>query len=94
MEAAVDQLVSMNLHEVSYECLEVIKKYFINAAKPDEKYRKIKKSNDVYQVLIVIYVVFQFLLLLGGVRLFGCQQETDPPVYRKRYTQLQIHRKF
>ena len=50
VEAAVDALVSMNVYEDSFGCLDILKKYFSNAAKPDEKYRKIKKTNDVYQV--------------------------------------------
>jgi hypothetical protein len=51
IEAAVDLLVSMNVSEESYHCLDILNKYFANAAKPDEKYKKIKKTNDVYQVL-------------------------------------------
>lgn len=52
VEAAVDILVSMNVHEESYFCLDILNKYFANAAKPDDKYRKIKKTNDIYQVWV------------------------------------------
>ena len=47
---AVDLLISMNVHEESYGCLDILNKYFANAAKPDDKYRKIKQTNDVFQV--------------------------------------------
>ncbi len=51
VEVAVDLLVSMNVNEESYACLEILNKYFLNGAKPEEKYRRIKKTNDVYQVM-------------------------------------------
>jgi hypothetical protein len=51
VEVAVDQLVSMNVNEESYACLEILNKYFMNGAKTEEKYRRIKKTNDVYQVM-------------------------------------------
>ncbi len=51
VEIAVDQLVSMNVNEESYACLQILNKYFMNGAKPEEKYRRIKKTNDVYQVI-------------------------------------------
>jgi hypothetical protein len=64
VEVAVDLLVSMNVNEESYACLEILNKYFLNGAKPEEKYRRIKKTNDVYQVMQTSYCSAYYVYVL------------------------------
>jgi hypothetical protein len=47
---SVDVVVATNSVDLSVSCLEILYKYFSNAAKPDDKFRRINKANDIYQV--------------------------------------------
>jgi hypothetical protein len=46
---SIDVVVATNSKDLSLSCLETLLKYASNAAKTDDKYRIIKKSNDIYQ---------------------------------------------
>jgi hypothetical protein len=50
LTVAIDVVVATNSTDLALSCLEIVYKYFSNAAKPDEKFRKINKNNDIYQV--------------------------------------------
>ena len=50
LSVAVDVVVATNTTDLSLSCLETVYKYFANAAKADDKYRKINKNNDIYKV--------------------------------------------
>jgi hypothetical protein len=51
--AALDVLIAANSTASSLHCLQILNKYLENALKTDEKYKKIKKSNDIFQVDIL-----------------------------------------
>lgn len=49
VSAAVDVLIATNSKGSSLRCLEILYKYCDNAFKEDDKFKKIKKSNDIFQ---------------------------------------------
>ncbi len=50
VSVSIDVVVATNSRDLSLSCLETLWKYASNAAKTDDKYRRIKKTNDIYQV--------------------------------------------
>lgn len=52
VSVSIDVVAISNSRDLAISCLETLLKYASNSAKPDEKYRKIKKANDIYQALI------------------------------------------
>jgi len=50
LSVSIDVVVATNSVDLTLSCLEIIYKYFSNAAKADDKFRRINKANDIYQV--------------------------------------------
>uniref|UniRef100_A0A7S0QTY3 PUB domain-containing protein n=1 Tax=Cryptomonas curvata TaxID=233186 RepID=A0A7S0QTY3_9CRYP len=49
LSVSIDVVVATNSVDLTLSCLEIIYKYFSNAAKADDKFRRINKANDIYQ---------------------------------------------
>ena len=50
VSVSVDVVAATNSADLAVSSLEILYKYFSNAAKPEDKFRKINKANDIYQV--------------------------------------------
>jgi hypothetical protein len=63
VSVSIDVVVATNSVDLSLSCLDILYKYFSNAAKPDDKFRRINKANDLYQVHFFVILGCEHTLL-------------------------------